>query len=140
MRKLPIAFGLALVTIILLSMSGPRFASGAVVVASVYGEELRGVPTASGERFNPDGYTAASKTLPLGTRLTLCHEGCTDVRVNDKGPFVPGRDLDISKGAAKAIGIDEKGVAPVEVKRVSSPTPSGEAPEIVELPRTGIGR
>lgn len=115
-----------------------RSADSGSVMASVVGEELEGSLTASGEPFRADGYTAASKTLPLGTRLLVKHEGrAVTLTVNDRGPFVPGRDLDISKGAAKAIGIYEKGVAPVEVEQIASPTPTSKAPEIVELPATG---
>lgn len=75
----------------------------ASLVASFY---WQGKVTASGERFNPDGLTAAHKTLPFGTTLKVCYfERCTVVRINDRGPFIAGRDLDLSRGAARAIGL-----------------------------------
>lgn len=73
--------------------------------ASFYDE---GVKTANGERFVPDGFTAAHRTLRFGTRLRVCRSSgvraCVDVRVNDRGPFVAGRDLDLSRGAMRALG------------------------------------
>jgi rare lipoprotein A len=62
--------------------------------------------TASGERFNPQGLTAAHRTLPLGTRLRICHGNvCTVCRVNDRGPARwTGKDIDLSLGCARAIG------------------------------------
>ena len=135
MRLAAIAIGLIGVALIILSFVDKAHSSTAI--ASVYGEELRGSPTASGEPFDPDGYTAASKTLPLGTRLLVKHEGRgVTLTINDRGPFIAGRDLDISKGAAKAIGLYDEGVGEVQVEQVSSPTPSSSAPE---LPKTGVG-
>ena len=76
------------------------------VSASWYGDELRGNRTASGEKFNPDGFTAAHRTLPLGTCLVVGNPRngkSVKVRVNDRGPFVNDRVLDLSAGAARAI-------------------------------------
>lgn len=79
---------------------------GQRMVASFYGHgEKLSSRTASGQRFNPHAYTAAHKTLPFGTRLHVCHRGCVTVVVNDRGPFVRGRSLDLSYGAARAIGM-----------------------------------
>ncbi len=104
-------------------------AQSGTLIASWYGEELRGSFTASGEPFNPDGYTAASKTLPLGTRLRVSNEGkSVDVRINDRGPYVAGRDLDLSKAAAEKIGVE--GAEEVNAEQTSS------AP-VEELPKTG---
>jgi rare lipoprotein A len=78
------------------------------VRAAWYGNELRGHRTASGEMFNPDGLTAAHKTLPLGTCLVVGNPktGKTvAVRVNDRGPFTAGLTLDLSSRAARAIGM-----------------------------------
>ena len=78
------------------------------VRAAWYGNELRGHRTASGEMFNPDGLTAAHKSLPFGTCLVVGNPktGKTvAVRVNDRGPFVSGLTLDLSSGAARAIGM-----------------------------------
>lgn len=88
------------------------------MVASFYdcyqpGQCSRSKVTASGERFNPHGMTAAHKTLPFGTRLKVCLRSCVVVRVNDRGPFVAGRSLDLSRGAAQVIGLS--GVARVRV-------------------------
>jgi rare lipoprotein A len=83
--------------------------------ASWYGPGLAGNPTANGERFDPGAHTAAHRTLPMGTRLTVCHEGCVDVRVNDRGPHIANREIDLSAAAANKIGVQRKGLAPVEV-------------------------
>ena len=74
-------------------------------VASWYGNENGQTTTATGEHYNPEGMTAAHRTLPFGTRVQVCHDSaCVIVRINDRGPFVAGRDIDLSHGAAKAIG------------------------------------
>ena len=78
------------------------------VIATWYGDELRGRRTANGEVFNPDGLTAAHRSLPFGTCLVVANPKTgksVRVRVNDRGPFTPGRSLDLSKGAARAIGM-----------------------------------
>ncbi|RAI42882.1 hypothetical protein CH341_17190 [Rhodoplanes roseus] len=72
----------------------------------------QGTKTASGQRFDPDGFTAAHRTLPFGTRLTV-HNPRTgrsvEVVVNDRGPYTPGLHIDISRGAARAIGLQGTG-------------------------------
>src|SRR5262245_36445174 len=78
------------------------------VSASWYGDELRGNRTASGEKFNPRGLTAAHRTLPFGTCLVVGNPRngkSVKVRVNDRGPFVKNRVLDLAAGAARAIGM-----------------------------------
>ena len=78
------------------------------VRATWYGNELRGNRTASGEVFNPDGLTAAHKSLPFGTCLVVGNPKTgkkVAVRVNDRGPFTAGLTLDLSHGAARAIGM-----------------------------------
>lgn len=76
--------------------------SSATMNASWY---HHGTRTANGERFVPDGLTAAHKTLPFGTKLHLTRNGhSVTVRINDRGPFIRGRDLDLSRGAARALG------------------------------------
>ncbi len=75
-----------------------------------------GRQTANGERYNPDGLTAAHRNLPFGTRLkvTNLRNGKTViVRVNDRGPFIKRRVLDLSFGAARAIGLHRMGVAQI---------------------------
>lgn len=117
---------------LMLASAGPAMAE----IASFYSEELRGSPTASGTPFNPDSLTAAHPSLPLGSRVKVCHEDCAEVLVNDRGPFVGGRDIDLSRAAAEAVGLD--GVGSVKLERVDSPTPTKEAPEPPkELPKTG---
>lgn len=88
---------------------------------SYYGKELAGRRTANGERFNPAALTAAHKTLPFNTKLRLTNPktGKTIiVRINDRGPFIRGRHLDVSSGAAKALGFKQSGVATLHVVKV----------------------
>lgn len=89
--------------------------------ASYYGERFRGRRTASGARFDPDGLTAAHRTLPFGTRLrvTNVRNGrSVVVRVNDRGPFHGARILDLSKAAARRVGMIQSGTARVRVERL----------------------
>lgn len=84
--------------------------------ASWYGHGSR---TASGERFNTGGMTAAHRSLPFGTRVKVVHKGtgrAVVVRINDRGPFVRGRIIDLSRGAARALGMG--GVAQVALYRL----------------------
>jgi rare lipoprotein A len=93
-----------------------------VVKASWYGPGLAGKKTTSGEAYNPKALTAASKTLPIGSvvKVTNPQNGkSVNVRINDRGPFVPGRSLDLSQRAAEKIGVTHKGVARVKVSKVS---------------------
>jgi rare lipoprotein A len=84
------------------------------VVSSWYGPGFEGAITASGEPFDPYGYTAASPYLPFGTRLYVCYQGCVTVRVNDRGPYGGGREMDLSQAAAEAIGLTYVGVDVVD--------------------------
>ncbi len=82
-------------------------------VASYYGNES-GSKTASGQRFNQNAMTAAHRSLPFGTRLKVTHGSrSVVVTVNDRGPFIRGRVLDLSTGAARAIGLTGRGVGHV---------------------------
>ena len=86
--------------------------------ASWYGAFHHGRRTASGEIFDMRALTAAHRTLPLGTRLrvtNLANGRVVEVRVNDRGPFIPGRILDVSRGVAVALDAVAAGVFPVEV-------------------------
>ncbi len=89
-------------------------ASAEPVVSSWYGPGFEGAMTASGEPFDPYGYTAASPYLPFGTRLYVCYQGCVTVRVNDRGPYGGGREMDLSQAAAEAIGLTYVGVDVVD--------------------------
>ncbi|MBA2512171.1 MAG: septal ring lytic transglycosylase RlpA family protein [Rubrobacteraceae bacterium] len=80
-------------------------------LASWYGPGFEGQLTASGEAFDPYGFTAAHNTLPLGTEITVSYAGrVVDVVVNDRGPYSGGRDLDLSQGAAEYLGLTVAGV------------------------------
>jgi rare lipoprotein A len=77
-----------------------------------------GLGTASGERFQPDGLTAAHKKLAFGTRVKITNPrtgATTIVRINDRGPFTRGRDIDLSRGAARAIGLTSVGTVCAEI-------------------------
>jgi len=79
------------------------------------GECSRSKITASGEKFNPNALTVAHKTLPLGTKLRLKHNSKTViVRVNDRGPYVKGRDIDLSRHVAVLLGCIGSGVCRIE--------------------------
>jgi rare lipoprotein A len=88
-------------------------------IASYYGNES-GSKTASGQRFNQNAMTAAHRTLPFGTKLRVTHGGrSVVVTINDRGPFIRGRVLDLSTGAARAIGLTGAGVGRVTAEVVS---------------------
>jgi rare lipoprotein A (peptidoglycan hydrolase) len=92
-------------------------------VASWYGEQFQGRETASGEIFDLNKLTAAHKTLPLGTivKLTVIATGkSVIVRINDRGPFITGRDFDLSEEAATVLGFHEQGLAAVEATVIHS--------------------
>ena len=90
-------------------------------VASYYGERFRGRLTASGERYDPDALTAAHRSYPLGTRVrvtNLDNGHSVIVRINDRGPYVAGRSIDLSVRAAREIGLVADGVAKVLIQVV----------------------
>jgi rare lipoprotein A len=92
-----------------LASAGRSFAG----MASYYGNES-GSRTASGQRFNQGAMTAAHRSLPFGTKLRVTHgDRSVVVTINDRGPFIRGRVLDLSKGAASAIGLTSRGVGRV---------------------------
>jgi rare lipoprotein A len=96
--------------------TGGRSFSG---MASFYGNES-GNRTASGQRFNQNAMTAAHRSLPFGTKLRVTHRGrSVIVTINDRGPFIRGRVLDLSTGAARAIGLTGAGVGRVTAEVVS---------------------
>jgi rare lipoprotein A len=93
-------------------------------IASWYGPGFHGRRTASGEIYNMYAYTAAHKTLPLGTYvrvINLENGKSVVVRINDRGPFKKGRIIDLSYAAAKKIGMIEKGTARVRLEILSKP-------------------
>ena len=87
--------------------------------ASWYGKGFHGEKTARGEKFDQNDLTAAHPTLPLGTEATVTNletGKSVDVEINDRGPYTKGRDLDLSRKAAKKIGLKEDGAAPVKIE------------------------
>lgn len=110
----------ALAAALALACASPAHA--AIGIASTYGagDRTAGRPTASGERFNPRGMTAAHRTLPLGShaRVTNLRNGrSVVVRINDRGPYVHGRIIDLSTASARAIGL--KGLGVVRVDKIA---------------------
>jgi rare lipoprotein A (peptidoglycan hydrolase) len=92
---------------------------GEVGVASFYGKEFKGRKTASGHYFDPEGMTAAHRNLPLGTqvRITNLNNGRSyEALINDRGPFVPGRIIDVSRGLAEKLGFIRSGIAKVKIE------------------------
>jgi rare lipoprotein A len=90
-------------------------------IASWYGEPYHGRQTASGEIYDMHAMTAAHKTLPFGAVVKVSRRDTgadVKVRVNDRGPFIEGRIIDLSYAAARSIGLDIDGVAPVKIKVV----------------------
>jgi rare lipoprotein A len=98
--------------------------NGAVVFqeegrASFYGKGFDGKPTASGETFDQDAMTAAHPKLPLGTEVTVTAPSTgkqVEVEINDRGPYVGGRAIDLSQGAATRLGSAQEGVAEVKIE------------------------
>ncbi|MEW6296713.1 MAG: septal ring lytic transglycosylase RlpA family protein [Thermodesulfobacteriota bacterium] len=87
--------------------------------ASWYGSYHHGKKTASGEKYNQHDMTAAHPTLPLGTEATVTNletGESVEVEINDRGPYVKSREIDLSRAAAKEIGATEDGVAPVKIE------------------------
>jgi rare lipoprotein A len=92
--------------------------------ASSYGRGFHGKKTATGEKFNQNDRTAAHPTLPMGTQATVTNldtGNSVDVKINDRGPYVKGRDIDLSKRAAKELGMTKEGVAPVKIEAEVAP-------------------
>jgi rare lipoprotein A len=93
-------------------------AEARTTLASWYGPGFEGLPTASGEPYDPYGFTAAHKTMRLGTELTVSYGGrSVNVVVNDRGPYVGARELDLSQGAAEYLGLTHAGVDYVDYWR-----------------------
>jgi rare lipoprotein A len=117
----PLKRPLALLLLAVACAHGPRGARDEPIaegVASFYGASLRGNLTANGERFDPGAFTAAHRTLAFGTCLRVenaANGRSVRVRVNDRGPFVKGRILDVSEAAARALDFVQRGVARVRL-------------------------
>ena len=105
-------------------------------IASWYGEEFAGRTTANGEIFDPLLLTAAHRTLPFGTVLDITNpttKQSVRVRVNDRGPYIGNRVIDLSYAAAKEIGLVEPGVGPVEIAVVRIGSGEREPPKPLEV-------
>ena len=103
--------------------AGPPASGGGVEqgLASFYADSLRGRPTASGAPYDPLALTCAHRTHPFGSRVRvteLAGGRSVVVTVNDRGPFVAGRVIDLSRAAAAALGMVERGVARVSLERL----------------------
>lgn len=91
-------------------------------LASWYGYPYHGRTTANGEVYNMNAMTAAHPSLPFGSKVKVCSKRtgrCAVVRINDRGPFVHGRSIDLSKAAAKKIGVYSEGVGEVSITRMN---------------------
>ena len=117
--------------------------------ASYYADYFHGRRTASGERFSQHKLTAASRTLPLGSRVLVTNADngrSVEVVINDRGPYVKGRVIDLSKRAARQLGMIEDGVVNVRVEARAEPQPvfprnrrprEEASPMVAELPEPG---
>jgi rare lipoprotein A len=122
-----------------LTLAMPVLADGNEMViegeASFYGGQFHGRKTASGERFDQNKMTAASKELPLGSQATVTNEESgksVDVKINDRGPYAEDRVLDLSKGAAKKLDMIDDGTAPVRIEVDPDEQPNPKVREKVE--------
>jgi rare lipoprotein A len=115
-------------------------------IASWYGREFEGRPTASGEIFDSSQLTAAHPSLPFGTRLIVTNQHnnkSVTVRVNDRGPFVPARIIDVSRAAAEQIDMIVTGTAPVSVVSIdriviTSPAVGAQIPSASQATATPV--
>jgi len=99
--------------------STPKTPHPVIGKASYYARHFNGKKTASGERMNPNQLTAASKTIPLGTRVqvtNLENGKIVHVTINDRGPYVRGRVIDLTPRAAEALDMSHQGIARVEIR------------------------
>ena len=104
----------AAVCLLCFTIANPAYAESGVASVYAYG----GSKTASGERADPNAMTAAHRTLPFGTRVAVTHARngrSVTVRINDRGPFIRGRIIDLTPAAARALGFS--GLAPVTIMR-----------------------
>ena len=123
--------------------SGPiskivRAPRGELGLASWYGIERQGKPTASGELFDKDGLTAAHRSLPMGTTVRVTNLKTLEstlLKINDRGPGIESRVIDVSWAAAKKLGFLEAGLARVEIDVVCSPITCLHQPLLPRSPK-----
>lgn len=146
MRRSLIGLGPLAVLLLLAACAGPRYAAAPwppaagdaeVGLASWYGRDFHGRRTSSGEIYDMYQMTAAHRTLPLGTRVEVIHletGRSIQVRVNDRGPFIAGRVIDLSYGAARVLGMVGQGVAPVRVRTIAAAAAPTTAARVAAVP------
>lgn len=120
-NKVGISFLVIVVIIIVISLSINDW-FGREGIASWYGKKFRRHKTASGRYYDPTKLTAAHRRLPLGTKLevtNLENKRKVIVEINDRGPYVPGRIIDLSEAAARKLGMKKKGLAKVRINILS---------------------
>lgn len=107
-------------------------------IATFYSHYFDGRRTASGERYNPEAMTAANPSLPLGTRVRVSRDDGRSivVRINDREPHNGNRIIDLSRAAARALGVG--GIATVTLSRIGSEPPGGAPVEVAEAPEGPI--
>jgi len=108
----------ALLSFTLISLATAQVQTGK---ASFYADKFEGIPTASGEKYRHNKFTGAHKTLPFGTKVritNLANEKTVEVTINDRGPYVEGRIVDLSKAAAEQLGFLNYGLADVKLEIV----------------------
>ena len=111
----------------------PRLIKSQEGIASWYGRDFHGKKTSNGDIYDMHKLTAAHKELPLGSRVrvtNLENRRHVDVLINDRGPFVRGRIIDLSYAAAKALGMVDQGTALVRITLLSSPSAAGEKQDV----------
>jgi rare lipoprotein A len=108
-----------LLFLLFISMSGAAFSQAQTGKASFYADKFEGVQTASGEKYKRKKLTGAHKTLPFGTKVrvtNLQNNKTVDIIINDRGPYVDGRIVDLSKAAAEKLGFINKGITEVKLE------------------------
>lgn len=118
---------LCLTTLLVVGTAGSAFAHSTAAkpqegVASYYSDRFQGATTASGDSFNQQALTAAHPSLPFGTKVLVTRADTgqeVEVLINDRGPYVQGRIIDLSKSAARELGMLNRGTAPVMVTLVN---------------------
>ncbi len=126
-KRAPLIITLLVLTLLAFPVAAQSELIKLEALASYYGDEFQGRPTSSGEIFDMNAYTCAHKNLPFGTMLevtNLENGRKTVVRVNDRGPFVAGRELDVSKAAAYDLGMVSTGTARVSIRKIGMDRPS----------------
>jgi rare lipoprotein A (peptidoglycan hydrolase) len=119
----------------LVPLPEPRMST--IGLASWYGEKFQGRNTANGEAYDMNGLTAAHRELPMGTRVVITNVRngrSVTVRINDRGPSIPGRMIDVSKAAARALGFVGAGTTIVTMKVAVRPASSKTLPSGYGLP------